>query len=319
VADKMNNILISVVSPVYRAEKILSLLASQVREELKKVTEDFEIILVEDGSPDNSWEAITVEAQKDRRIKGIKLSKNFGQHYAITAGLDHAKGKWIVVMDCDLQDKPTEIRRLYDKALEGYDIVLARRRSRKDNFLKRFYSKAFYRILGYLTGAKQDESIANFGIYNEKIIEAIRNMREPIRYFPTMVKWVGFRQTTIDVSHGEREIGRSAYNFRRMLRLAKDIILANSEKPIYAIVGIGLIVSLVSFIAGIILAVQYFLHKIEVAGYTSLILSIWFLSGVIIMILGVIGLYLGKTFEAVKGRPIYIIDKIVNDNENTKA
>jgi len=291
-------------------------LVAQVREVLEKITADFEILLVEDGGPDQSWTAIAAEARKDKRVKGIKLSRNFGQHYAITAGLDYAKGRWVVVMDCDLQDRPSEIAALYQKAVEGYDIVLARRMARKDGLLKRMYSRAFYRTLGYLTGSRQDESIANFGIYSHKVVEAIRTMREPIRYFPTMVRWVGFRQTKVDVVHGERETGRSAYNFRKMLRLAKDIILANSERPIYAIVGIGFIVSLVSFIAGIVVAIQYFLHKIQVAGYTSLILSVWFLSGLIIMILGVIGLYLGKTFEAVKDRPIYIIDQTVNATED---
>jgi polyisoprenyl-phosphate glycosyltransferase len=307
-----NQVYLSVVSPVYQAEKIVPLLVSEIKTHIDGITRNYEVVLVDDGSSDNSWKMIEAECQKDKRIKGIKLSRNFGQHYAITAGLDHAVGEWVVVMDCDLQDKPIEIPILLTKAKKGYDIVLARRSVRNDTAFKKLYSKLFYKILGYLTGVKQDASIANFGIYSYKVVSAVKSMREPIRYFPTMVKWVGFKQTTIDVSHGEREIGKTTYSFRRMLRLAKDIILANSERPIYAIVVLGLIVSLISLIIGIVTLIGYFMGRIEVVGYTSLIISIWFIGGVIIMILGVIGLYLGKTFEAVKDRPIYIIENTVN-------
>lgn len=135
---------ISVVSPVYRADKIVQELVKQVKENLLTITEDFEIILVNDASPDNSWVAIETECKKDKRVKGINLSRNFGQHYAITAGLSYAKGEWVVVMDCDLQDRPDEIPNLYKKAMEGWDIVFAQRKERKDGFLKKKLSKLFY-------------------------------------------------------------------------------------------------------------------------------------------------------------------------------
>lgn len=312
----MKSPFISIVSPVYKAENIIPLLVSEVKKEIVKITDNYEIILVEDGSSDKSWEAILSEAKKDKKIKAIKLSRNFGQHYAITAGTDHALGEWVVVMDCDLQDKPSEIKKLFDKASEGFDIVLARRALRKDNFHKRFFSKSFYKVLSYLTGTKQDPAIANFGIYHSKAISAIKTMREPIRYFPTMINWVGFSKTSINVEHANREIGKTSYNYRRLFRLAKDIVIANSDKPIYAFAALGFLISIVSFIFGAINVFQYFSGKIKVPGYTSLIISIWFLGGIIIMILGVIGIYLGKTFEAVKNRPIYIIDKIVNDGRD---
>lgn len=175
--------LISIVSPVYKAEKIVDILVKRIKEEVSKITENYEIILVEDGSPDRSWEAIERNCMEDKRVKGIKLSRNFGQHYAITAGLDHAKGEWTVVMDCDLQDRPEEIINLYQKALEGYDIVLARRHKRQDSFLKRTFSWLFYKILSYLTGTKHDPAVANFGIYHKKVIQAVSQMRESIRYF----------------------------------------------------------------------------------------------------------------------------------------
>jgi dolichol-phosphate mannosyltransferase len=298
---------LSIVSPVYRAEKIVDLLVERIIKAISLITDDFEIILVEDGSPDNSWQKIEENCQKDIRVKGIKLSRNFGQHYAITAGLDHAHGEWTVVMDCDLQDRPEEIINLYNKALEGYEVVLARRHQRQDGFLKRFFSWSFCKILSYLTGTTHDPSIANFGIYHQKVIKAVCQMRESIRVFPIMVRWVGFKQTTIEVSHSEREEGKTSYDFKRLFNLALDIILAYSDKPIRMTIKAGLFISLFSFLFAIVVIIRYALGYITVSGYASLIVSIWFLSGLIMMTLGVIGLYVGKTFEGVKDRPIYIV------------
>jgi polyisoprenyl-phosphate glycosyltransferase len=298
---------ISVVSPVYRAEKIIPELVRRIDDSISKITTNYEIILVEDCGPDNSWTAIEAVAKKNPRVKGFKLSRNFGQHYAISCGLDHAKGDWVVVMDCDLQDQPEEIYKLYQKTKEGYDVVLAQRIERQDSILKRFFSKAFYGILGYLTGSKMDESVANFGIYNQKVIQALTLMRESIRYFPTMVKWVGFNQTAIPIEHAERSEGKSSYNFKRLLNLALDIILAYSDKPIRLMIKFGLIISLASFVMGLVFLIRYLIGEVTVQGYTSLIISIWFFSGLILVMLGVVGLYVGKTFEGVKKRPIYLI------------
>jgi dolichol-phosphate mannosyltransferase len=298
---------ISIVSPVYRAENILPELIKRIENALHKITYNFEIILVEDGSPDKSWEKIE-ELSKDKEyIKGIKLSRNFGQHYAITCGLDYAKGEWVVVMDCDLQDQPEEIEKLYNIALEGFDIVLARRAERKDSFFKKFFSKIFYRTLGYLTGTEQDETIANFGIYSHKVIEVLSGMKETIRYFPAMVKWVGFNAVKLDVCHAKRDEGKSSYNFKKLMNLALDIILAFSDKPLRLVVKAGLLISFVSLIITALYFIKWLKGDVIVLGYTSLIISIWLLSGVIISTLGVIGLYVGKIFEGVKGRPIYII------------
>jgi polyisoprenyl-phosphate glycosyltransferase len=307
--------LISIVSPVYRGELLVPVLVERIRNEVGAITQDFEVILVEDGSPDDGkgWEAIKKEAAYDKRIKGIKLSRNFGQHYAITAGLDAVKGDWIVVMDCDLQDKPSEIKKLYAKAIEGFDLVLARRENRNDTAIKKLFSKLFYKMLGYLTGTRQDPAIANFGIYKKKVIEVVRSMREPIRYFPTMVRWVGFNSISINIDHGEREAGETTYNFKKLTRLAMDIMLANSEKPIRLTIKFGLLVAFISFLIGVITLFRYFAGQILVLGYTSMLISIWFVSGLILTVLGVIGLYLGKTFEAVKDRPIYIVDEKLNE------
>ncbi|NOU47048.1 MAG: glycosyltransferase family 2 protein [Bacteroidales bacterium] len=304
---------LTIVSPVYQAELILSELVDRIEVAVVKITNDFEIILVEDCSSDNSWDVIEQIALRNKRVKGIKLSRNFGQHYAITAGLDQSKGEWIVVMDCDLQDQPEEIINLFNKTKEGFDIVLARRIDRKDALAKRLFSKLFYQTLGYLTGSEQDEKVANFGIYRRSVIDAVIGMRESIRYFPTMIKWVGFRSTKLNVDHDERFEGKSAYNLKRLFKLATDIILAYSDKPIRLLIKTGLFISGGSFIIAIVYFVKWLQGDISVLGYTSLIISVWLLSGFIIATLGVVGLYVGKTFEGVKNRPIYIIEKKVND------
>ena len=298
---------ISIVSPVYRAENLIEDLVRRIHQSVSSITSDYEIILVEDCGPDSSWDKIVALADKDPKIKGFQLSRNFGQHYAITCGLDQSKAEWVVVMDCDLQDRPEEIVPLYQKAISGYDVVLAKRDQRQDTFLKKFFSKAFYRTLGYLTGSAMDEQVANFGIYHRNVINAVCELRESIRYFPTMIQWVGFKQTAISVTHSARDVGKSTYNFKSLLNLALDIILAYSDKPIRLMIKLGILVSLLSFIMGFYFSFQYFLGNVTVPGYTSLILSIWFFSGLLLILVGVVGLYVGKTFEGVKKRPIYLI------------
>lgn len=306
------SVLLSIVSPVYHAENIINTLVQRIIDEVSKFTENFEIILVEDGGRDNSWAIIEENCSKDKRIKGIKLSRNFGQHYAITAGLDFTKGDWVVVMDCDLQDRPEEIVKLYTQALQGFDFVLAARNNRQDGLLKKIFSILFYKFLSYLSGAEFDYRVANFGIFSRKVINAVNQFREPIRYFPGLIQIVGFKSVTINTTHGSREDGRSSYNFKKSIRLALDVVLAFSDKPLRIIIKLGLFVSFLSFLFAIFSLWQWYNGLIIVRGYTSLIVSIWFLSGVIISILGLLGLYLGKTFEAVKARPIYIVGNRLN-------
>ena len=294
-----NSCKISVVSPVYRAENTVDDLVIQIKQVLKTLTEDFEIVLVEDGGPDNSWAKILENCTKDTRVKGIKLSRNFGQHYAISAGLEFSKGDWVIVMDCDLQDRPDQITKLYNKAIEGYDIVLARRSERQDGFIKRMSSYFFYRVLGYLSGLPQDNKIANYGIYQRKVIDAIKSMPEAIKYFPTMVKWVGFKRTEVDVEHAERLDGVSTYNFKRLRNLALDIILAYSDKPLKLIIKFGFSISLMALLFALYTLCSYLAGNIVVLGYASLIISIWFLSGIIMLILGIVGLYVGKILVVV--------------------
>lgn len=300
---------ISVVSPVYRGEKMVSELVRRNVEALSGMGVDYEIILVNDASPDDSWQAIEAECNMNPKVKGLNLSRNFGQHYAITAGLSYAQGEWIVVMDCDLQDRPEEIPNLYAKAQEGYDSVLAQRVQRNHGWFKQMGSKCFYKLFSYLTETKQDASVANFGIYNRKVIDAVLSMGDAMRYFPTQIQWVGFKRAYLPIQHDERAEGKSTYNLSRLLKLAFDTIISFSDKPMRLMVKLGLMVTMISFIVGIVFLVRYCMGLIEVMGFASLIISLWLLGGIIISLIGVVGIYLGKLFEKAKDRPTFIVDK----------
>ena len=301
--------MISIVSPVYRAEKILPILVSEINLVMERIGEDYEIILVDDRSPDNSWEVMKVLSSQNPKIKSIRLSRNFGQHSAIFAGLTKAKGDWVVVMDCDMQDQPKEIAKLYKKALEGYDIVLGQRENRKDKFLKKLSSKLFYKVFNYLSGGQFNNEIGNFGIYKKKVIDSILNINDYIKFPPLFINWVGFKSVSIPIEHGEREEGKSSYSISRLLKLAFNVIISFSDKPLRLFINFGLGISILSFILGIYYLYLSITHKITQPGFSSLILSIWFLSGIIISCIGIVGVYLGKTFDQAKNRPTFIIDE----------
>lgn len=304
---------LSIVSPVYNTGSALEEMIRRLTIVLDTVREGYEIILVDDGSKDSSWQIMVDLSNRYSYVKAVKLSRNFGQHAAITAGLELAKGDWIVVMDSDLQDMPESIPQLYKRANEEYDIVVAKRRSRTDNFYRRFVSRLFYFLLDRLSGISTDYMVANFGIYNRKVIDEIIAMKETHRFFPMMVNWTGFNKTTIECEHGQRKGGKSGYDFKKLLQLALNTAISYSDKPLRYVVKIGLLISVISFLLGIIVLVRYFMGKISVLGYTSLVLSVWFLGGLILFTLGIVGLYVGKTFEEVKKRPLYIIEKMHNN------
>lgn len=297
---------VSVVSPVYQAGPILDELVNRLEKVLNTLPCSWEIILVDDGSSDNSWEVVCQNAARIPLVCGLRLSRNFGQHHAITAGLDQCKGEWIIVMDCDLQDQPEEIPKLWAKAQEGYDAVGARRGLRKDSTLTIWLSRAFYACLGYLTGQPQDPEVGNFGIYHRRLIDTVLLLHESTRYFPTMVRWAGFRQTTVTVSHGQS--GRpTSYSIGRRIQLALDIILTYSDKPLRLAVYMGMLLAGLAFGLGILMLMRALLGQIVVLGYASLIVSLCFFSGVLIIVIGIVGLYVGKTFESVRARPLYVV------------
>ncbi|MBS1662988.1 MAG: glycosyltransferase family 2 protein [Bacteroidetes bacterium] len=307
---------LSIVSPVYKTGEILLALVGQLEEVLTPINKDYEIILVDDGSPDSSWSQVLRLCERDSRIKGVLLSRNFGQHAALTAGLEMAKGEWIVVMDSDLQDLPREISRLHAKALEGYEVVVARRSDRKDSFFRRGVSRIFNSLITRWTGMKADHTVANFGIYSSRVIKEVLRFKESVQLFPVIVNWTGFRRGWVDVEHGERASGKSEYNLKKLMMLALNSILAYSDKPLRYVVKLGLVISLLSFVLAIVTLIRYLRGDIIVAGYTSLILSIWFLSGLILLTLGLVGLYIGRTFEEVKKRPRFIVDRVVDHSSS---
>jgi polyisoprenyl-phosphate glycosyltransferase len=298
---------ISVVIPVYKAENCLTKLYERLNQSLQKITQDYEIILVEDCGGDRSWEIITQLAKTDSRVKGIQFSRNFGQHYGITAGLDLSQGDWIVVMDCDLQDRPEEIPRLYAKALEGYDVVLARRGQRKDPWIKRLTSWLFYKVFNYLTQLNYDREVGNFRIISRRVANYFCSMRERLRFFGGLIDWMGFPYQTINITHDARYDGKSTYTFAKLWKLATDTIIAYSDKPLRLSVQLGFLISATAFCYGIYLFFRAISVGQLVAGWSSLIVSLYLLSGIIIMILGILGIYIGKVYDELKDRPLYII------------
>jgi len=304
---------ISIVIPVYGCAECLEELHNRLVIVLNSLVSHYEIILVEDASPDDAWQRILQLTKNNSAVKGIRLSRNFGQHKAITAGLDFATGEWIVVMDCDLQDKPEEITKLYKKAIEGYDIVFARRYDRKDGYFKKLGSKLFYKFMSYMTDTKLDPAIANFGIYNQKVIHAITGMRENLRYFPVMVKWVGFASTTIDVVHSERHSGKSSYSLKKLINLSLDVMVSFTDKPLKLMVYFGLEISILSALYALSIFVSAITGNIEVEGWASVMVSIWFISGILMTMIGVVGIYVGKSFDEAKKRPQYIISETVRE------
>ena len=305
---------ISVVIPVYRAESCLEELYRRLKAALELLTADFEIMLVEDCGGDRSWPLIVALAQRDPRVKGIQFSRNFGQHYGITAGLDRCNGDWVVVMDCDLQDRPEEIPRLYAKAQEGHEIVVARRGKRSDPLLKRFSSWLYYSVFSWLADMDYDPQAGNFRILSRKVINNYRNLRERSRFFGSLINWMGFPFTSVDVQHDERFAGDSSYTFGKLWRLGAETIIAYSDKPLRIAVRLGFFIATCAFLYGIYILFRALFHGSPVTGWSSLIVSIYFMGGVIVAILGILGIYLGKTYDETKHRPLYVINHTTFDD-----
>jgi dolichol-phosphate mannosyltransferase len=303
---------ISIVTPVYGCANMLQSLYDRLVLTLAQITQDFEIIMVNDDSGDNAWDEIKKLSKIDSRVKGINLSRNFGQHRAITAGLDYAQGDWVVVMDCDLQDQPEEIIKLYNKAQEGYDIVWGQRVQRQDSFFKKTSSKLFHIIYNYFTELNKDETIANFSIVSHQVINQMLKMKEQNRNYPIFVEWLGFKSTQIPIKHASRECGKSSYTFNKLINMAIDNIVSQSNKPLKLSIKFGFSISLLSVLYAIYLIIRYFIYKTPIEGWTSVMVSIYFIGGLLFANLGVLGLYIGKIFDETKDRPLYIVRETTN-------
>ena len=305
---------ISVVIPVYGCRAAIPELHRRLCENLDKIVKSYEIILVDDCCPQNSWEEIKKVCEMDNRVVGIHMSRNFGQIRAITAGLANSRGDWVVVMDCDLQDRPESIPELYRKALEGYDVVFARREGRKDSALTKFLSRCFYKVYDYFTEGTFDSSICNFSISKRKVIDSYCRMREQNRAYTMFIRWLGFKQTSIEMPADERFEGKSSYDLHKKIKLAFEVITSQSNKPLMFSVKAGFTIAMIALIYILYLIVKYFVVGDNLIGWTSMIASVYLMGGILLCAVGVVGIYVGNIFNETKKRPLYIVDECINRN-----
>ncbi len=306
--------ILSIVIPVYNGEPFLYQLVSEIEAVLSDKLDKLELILVEDRGPDASWSIIRQITNSKSWVKGIRLSRNFGQHFAITAGLEASSGEHVIVMDCDMQDDPKYLGQLYAKALEGFDIVYTIKRSRAHSKFKNLCATFFYRIFNWLCSnglAKADSRVGSYSILSRKVVEEFLKINDTHRHYLLLLSWLGFQSTSIQIDHLERKKGKSSYNLRKLIYLAVDGITSQSDRLLYFSIVIGFVFFLFATVAGSTIIVLYFVHGFK-EGWASQIVTLYFIGSLILMALGINSIYLGKTFEQSKSRPLYIIQETLN-------
>jgi dolichol-phosphate mannosyltransferase len=272
----------------------------------------FEIIMVDDGSRDESWKLIQQIHAKDGRLKGLKFSRNFGHHFAITAGLDFAKGNGVVLMDGDLQDKPEEIVKLYDKFKEGYDLVYGIRNNRQDNPIKKALASMFWWSINKVAEIKMPENQTMLRILRRGMVDSLKGMKEYSRFVHGMMAWTGFDVTQIEVSHGARLKGTSKYDLKNQIRLALHAVTSFSIMPLRLAAIFGVFTSLVSFLVGSLFIIKKVVYGFPVSGWASIMVSVFFMGGMQLLMLGTFGEYLGKIYKQSQQRPMYILKDVLN-------
>lgn len=308
----MKAVFLSVVVPVYKAPRILPVLYQRIVAALSSWA-DFEIILVNDACPAGSGQEIMKLAAKDARVKYINLSRNYGQHIAISAGLDYASGDYAVVMDCDLQDQPEDIKKLYEACVNGgYDAVLGVRAVRRDIWFKRFCTFVYRKIYRALAQEKIKQDHANFSIVTRRTVETYRRFREKKRSYSELLKCLTDNIGFIDVEHSSRYEGKSSYNFFKYFKLGVNYILFSSGKPLAFSIYAAILLFLLAALFGAKLVWDYFFYASPPAGWTSLMVSICFFSSLQMFFLGILGAYIGAIFDEAKGRPLYTVSNTVN-------
>jgi len=303
---------LSVVIPVLNEATLIDELMRRVKLASEQITNDFEIILVDDGSTDDTWNQIITNTNSENRFKAIRFTRNFGHHYAITAGLHKASGEWVVVMDGDLQDRPEVIPELYKKISEGYDVVFVSRKNRTEKIYYKVSQKIFYFTLNILSGVNFDSSQANFSIINRKVVEAFKAFPENSRFYASTINWLGFNRGKILADQGKRFSGKPSYTIRKRFKLALDIIFSFSDRPLKWAIGLGFFLSMVASILGIYIVFRALTSGFAVLGWPSLIAAIFFNTGVILIVLGILGVYIGRIYTETKGRPLYAISEQIN-------
>jgi len=306
---------ISVVSPVYRAEKIIDELVNQIYAALKEITNDFEIILIDDFSPDDSWGEIERQCKKYDFVKGIKLSRNFGQHNAIKTGIDLVSGDCCIVMDCDLQDDPKYIKALISKWQEGNDIVYTIKEKRRHSSFKNITAKLFNVAFNYLANTsstqKAHSNVGSYSLISIKVVNAFKNYHDYQFHYLMVLRWLGFQSANVKIEHQKRFEGESSYSLNKLINHAIVGIIYQSDRLLKLSIQFGFTLSLLSLISIIYIIINYFIIGFQ-SGWTSLFVIITFFAGVILTAIGILGLYIGKMFDQVKNRPQYIIDKKIN-------
>lgn len=301
---------ISIVIPCFNEEAVIPILHSRLKESLEAIRIPFEVILVDDGSRDHSWEMLVQLHSEDPRFIAIKLSRNFGHQFALTCGLDHSSGEVVVIMDADLQDPPELIGDMIKKWSEGFDVVYGQRIERQGESLsKRLFAFSFYRIFQRLTGFALPRDTGDFRLLDRRALVALLALRERHRFIRGMVSWIGFPQTALQYARPQRAAGVTKYPFRKSLKLAIDALVSFSWAPLRLASLLGVVISAFAFVY-IVVVVLLKIMGINFPGYTSLMASILLLGGVQLIVLGIIGEYVGRIFEQGQNRPLYLVDSI---------
>lgn len=306
---------ISIVTPAYGSPQSLEELHDQIKSVMRQEGLSYEFVIVVDRCPVGSWEISCELATKHPEVIAIHLSRNFGQHAAIYAGLRQTRGRRIIVMDCDLQDPPSAIPALLREAEAGARVVRALRIQRQDNPFRRLSSWAFYSILSTLTGVRHSAEIANFGIYDRSVVDALLSWKEDHLYFPAAIQWIGFTTVDVPVRHQARAHGKSSYSFKKLFALGMSIIVSFSDQPLRIIAGIGLLISILSILISIFYFIAALIYQFSVPGWASIIVSVWMFSGIILFSVGMTGVYVGQAMREAKGRPNFIIEEIAGNDE----
>ncbi|ODP30439.1 Dolichyl-phosphate beta-D-mannosyltransferase [Paenibacillus nuruki] len=303
----------SIVVPVYNEEAVVLECYRRLTEVMQQTHESYELIFVNDGSRDQTASIVNQLCASDASVKWIDFSRNFGHQIAITAGMDHAQGEAIVVIDADLQDPPELILQMIEKWKEGFDVVYATRAERKgETGFKKWSASMFYRTLNKLSDIDIPLDTGDFRLIDRKVCEAMKTMKENNRFVRGLVSWVGFRQTSISYVREERFAGETKYPLKKMIRFASDALVAFSLKPLKLASILGSVVSLFSFFYLIFVLAQKLLHFSTTPGWASIVATILFLNGIILVILGLIGEYIGRIYDEVKQRPLYLIQQTRN-------
>jgi len=309
----METKLISYVFPIFNESDNIDPLFSDV----SKITNDhantydFEFVFVNDGSRDNSLAKLVTLQQTDSRVSVVNFSRNFGHQIAVTAGVDYARGDAVIIMDSDLQDPPAVSLQLIDKWTEGYEVVYAQRRTRKDGFFKRVTANLFYRLLSRLSDIEIPRNVGDFRLMDRKVVDQLKRFPEHNRFLRGMVSFVGFRQTAVLFDRDGRNAGETGYPLGKMIRFALDGIFGFSSAPLKLITRVGYFISALSFAAIIyVLWVRLFVPTQAVSGWAFTVIAILFIGGVQLIMLGILGGYIGRIYTETQGRPLYIIDKI---------